>query len=136
MEIENYENHTKKIMGALLIILAMVLQEIKLNFFSYTALFLLKWPAPINIIIVILLFLSSCRFKSHKIDKFFKIFSYINIPLNLGIWAMALISFINGAIGCNAILFYVLFGISIFLNITKIPKMLKEDKDEKSNTKQ
>ena len=125
----------KKIMGALLFILAMVLQEIKLNFFSYIALFLLKWPAPINIITVILLFLSSCRFKSHKIDKFFKIFSYINIPLNLGIWAMALISFINGAIGCNAILFYVLFGISIFLNITKIPKMLKEDKDEKSNTK-
>ena len=126
----------QKISGALLIILAMVLQEIKLNFLSYTALFLLKWPAPINIIIVILLFLSSCRFKSHKIDKFFKIFSYINIPLNLGIWAMDLISFMNGAIGCNAILFYILFGISIFLNITKIPKMLKEDKDEKTEAKQ
>ena len=126
----------KKILGFLLIILVMVLQEIRLSFFSYIALFLLKWPAPINVIIVILLFLSSCRFKSHKIDKFFKIFSYINIPLNIVIWVMALISFINGTINCNAIVFYVLFGISTFLTITKIPKMLKEDKDEKTEAKQ
>ena len=124
----------KKILGFLLIILVMVLQEIRLSFFSYIALFLLKWPAPINVIIVILLFFSSFRYKSHKIDKFFKIFSYINIPLNIGIWVMALISFINGTINCNAIVFYVLFGIGLFLTITKIPKVLKEDKDEKTHT--
>ena len=46
----------KKILGFLLIILVMVLQEIRLSFFSYIALFLLKWPASINVIIVILLF--------------------------------------------------------------------------------
>ena len=126
----------KNILKVLLFVLVMVLQEIRLSFFSYIALFLLKWPASINVIIVILLFLSSCRFKSHKIDKFFKIFSYINIPLNIGIWVMALISFINGTINCNAILFYVLFGINSFLTITKIPKMLKEDKDEKTEAKQ
>ena len=102
----------KKILGFLLIILVMVLQEIRLSFFSYIALFLLKWPAPINVIIVILLFFSSFRYKSHKIDKFFKIFSYINIPLNLGIWIMALISFINGTVNCkknvkNVIIFVV-----------------------------
>ena len=124
----------KKITAVLLFILVMVLQEIRLSFFSYIALFLLKWPAPINVIIVILLFFSSFRYKSHKIDKFFKIFSYINIPLNIGIWVVALISFINGTINCNAILFYVLFGINAFLTITKIPKMLKEDKDEKTQT--
>ena len=126
----------KKITAVLLFILVMVLQEIRLSFFSYIALFLLKWPAPINAIIVILLFLSSCRFKSHKIDKFLKIFSYINIPLNIGIWVMALISFINGTINCNAIVFYVLFGINAFLTITKIPKMFKEDNDEKTEAKQ
>ena len=126
----------KKITAVLLFILVMVLQEIRLSFFSYIALFLLKWSAPINAIIVILLFLSSCRFKSHKIDKFFKIFSYINIPLNIVIWVMALISFINGTINCNAIVFYVLFGINAFLTITKIPKMFKEDNDEKTEAKQ
>ena len=114
----------------------MVLQEIRLSFFSYIALFLLKWPAPINVIIVILLFFSSFRYKSHKIDKFFKIFSYINIPLNIGIWVMALISFINGTVNCNAILFYVLFGINAFLTITKIPKMFKSKEDEKSGANQ
>ena len=126
----------KKITAVLLFILVMVLQEIRLSFFSYIALFLLKWPAPINAIIVILLFLSSCRFKKHKIDKIFKIFSYINIPLNIGIWVVASISFINGTINCNAIVFCVLFGINAFLTITKIPKMLKEDKDEKTEAKQ
>ena len=60
----------------------------------------------------------------------------MNIPLNLGIWVMALISFINGTINCNAIVFYVLFGINAFLTITKIPKMLKEDKEEKTEAKQ
>ena len=125
----------KKILGVLLIILVMVLQEIRLSFFSYIALFLLKWPTPINVIIVILLFLSSFRYKSHKIDKFLKIFSYLNIPLNLGIWIMALISFINGTINCNPVVFYVLFGISTFLTITKIPKMLKEDKEGKTEAK-
>ena len=124
----------KKIMGALLIILVMVLQEIRLSFFSYIALFLLKWPAPINVIIVILLFFSSFRYKSHKIDKFFKIFSYINIPLNIVIWVMALISFINGTINCNPVVFYVLFGINAFLTITKIPKMLKDEEDKKTQT--
>ena len=126
----------KKILGFLLIILVMVLQEIRLSFFSYIALFLLKWPASINVIIVILLFLSSCRFKSHKIDKFFKIFSYINIPLNIGIWVVALISFINGTINCNPVVFYVLFGINAFLTITKIPKMFKSKEDEKSGANQ
>ena len=126
----------KNILKVLLFVLVMVLQEIRLSFFSYIALFLLKWPASINVIIVILLFLSSCRFKSHKIDKFLKIFSYINIPLNIGIWVMALISFINGTINCNPVVFYVLFGINAFLTITKIPKMLKEDKDEKTEAKQ
>lgn len=124
----------KKILGFLLIILVMVLHEIRMSFFSYIALFLLKWPASINVIIVILLFLSSCRFKSHKIDKFLKIFSYINIPLNIVIWVKALISFINGSINCNAIVFYVLFGISTFLTITKIPKMFKDEEDEKTQT--
>jgi uncharacterized membrane protein YuzA (DUF378 family) len=69
-----------------------------------------------------------------EIDKFFKIFSSINIPLNIGIWVMALISFINGTINCNAILFYVLFGINAFLTITKIPKMLKDEEDKKTQT--
>ena len=124
----------KKILGFLLIILVMVLQEIRLSFFSYIALFLLKWPAPINVIIVILLFFSSFRYKSHKIDKFFKIFSYINIPLNIGIWVVALISFINGTINCNPVVFYVLFGINAFLTITKIPKMLKDEEDKKTQT--
>ena len=126
----------KNILKVLLFVLVMVLQEIRLSFFSYIALFLLKWPTPINVIIVILLFLSSCRYKSHKIDKFLRIFSYVNIPLNLGIWVMALISFINGTINCNPVVFYVLFGINAFLTITKIPKMLKEDKDEKTEAKQ
>ena len=126
----------KKILGFLLIILVMVLQEIRLSFFSYIALFLLKWPAPINVIIVVLLFFSSFRYKSHKIDKFFKIFSYINIPLNIVIWVMALISFINGTINCNAIVFYVLFGINAFLIITKIPKMFKNKEDEKTGANQ
>ena len=49
---------------------------------------------------------------------------------------MALISFINGTINCNAIVFYVLFGIGLFLTITKIPKVLKEDKDEKTGANQ
>ena len=124
----------KKILGFLLIILVMVLQEIRLSFFSYIALFLLKWPAPINVIIVVLLFFSSFRYKSHKIDKFFKIFSYINIPLNIGIWVVALISFINGTINCNPVVFYVLFGINAFLTITKIPKMLKDEEDKKTQT--
>ena len=126
----------KKILGFLLIILVMVLQEIRLSFFSYIALFLLKWPAPINVIIVILLFFSSFRYKSHKIDKFFKIFSYINIPLNIGIWVVALISFINGSINCNPVVFYVLFGINTFLTITKIPKMFKDEEDEKTEANQ
>ena len=124
----------KNILKVLLFVLVMVLQEIRLSFFSYIALFLLKWPAPINVIIVVLLFFSSFRYKSHKIDKFFKIFSYINIPLNIGIWVVALISFINGTINCNPIVFYVLFGINAFLTITKIPKMFKDEEDEKTQT--
>ena len=126
----------KNILKVLLFVLVMVLQEIRLSFFSYIALFLLKWPAPINVIIVVLLFFSSFRYKSHKIDKFFKIFSYINIPLNIGIWVVALISFINGTINCNAIVFYVLFGINAFLTITKIPKMFKDEEDEKTEANQ
>ena len=124
----------KNILKVLLFVLVMVLQEIRLSFFSYIALFLLKWPAPINVIIVVLLFFSSFRYKSHKIDKFFKIFSYINIPLNIGIWVVALISFINGTINCNPVVFYVLFGINAFHTITKIPKMLKDEEDKKTQT--
>ena len=124
----------KNILKVLLFVLVMLLQEIRLSFFSYIALFLLKWPAPINVIIVVLLFFSSFRYKSHKIDKFFKIFSYINIPLNIGIWVVALISFINGTINCNPVVFYVLFGINAFLTITKIPKMLKDEEDKKTQT--
>lgn len=49
---------------------------------------------------------------------------------------MALISFINGTINCNAILFYVLFGINAFLTITKIPKMFKDEEYKKTEAKQ
>ena len=49
---------------------------------------------------------------------------------------MALISLINGTINCNAIVFYVLFGINAFLTITKIPKMFKDEEDEKTEANQ
>lgn len=126
----------KNIAKVFVIILAVVLQDIRINLFSYIPLFFLKWPVYINIIVIVLIVISSLRWENSKFDKFLKRMSVINIPLNIVIWVMALISFINGTINCNAIVFYVLFGINAFLTITKIPKMLKEDKDEKSGAKQ
>lgn len=126
----------KNIAKVFVIILAVVLQDIRINLFSYIPLFFLKWPVYINAIVIVLIVISSLRWENSKFDKFLKRMSVINIPLNIGIWVMALISFINGTINCNAILFYVLFGINAFLTITKIPKMLKEDKDEKTEAKQ
>ena len=126
----------KNIAKVFVIILAVVLQDIRINLFSYIPLFFLKWPVYINIIVIVLIVISSLRWENSKFDKFLKRMSVINIPLNIVIWVMALISFINGTINCNAIVFYVLFGINAFLTITKIPKLLKEDKDEKSGAKQ
>ena len=126
----------KNIAKVFVIILAVVLQDIRINLFSYIPLFFLKWPVYINVNVIVLIVISSLRWENSKFDKFLKRMSVINIPLNIGIWVMALISFINGTINCNAILFYVLFGINAFLTITKIPKMLKEDKDEKTEAKQ
>ena len=126
----------KNIAKVFVIILAVVLQDIRINLFSYIPLFFLKWPVYINVIVIVLIVISSLRWENSKFDKFLKRMSVINIPLNIVIWVMALISFINGTINCNAIVFYVLFGINAFLTITKIPKMLKEDKDEKSGAKQ
>ena len=126
----------KNIAKVFVIILAVVLQDIRINLFSYIPLFFLKWPVYINVNVIVLIVISSLRWENSKFDKFLKRISVINIPLNIVIWVMALISFINGTINCNAILFYVLFGINAFLTITKIPKMLKEDKDEKTEAKQ
>ena len=126
----------KNIAKVFVIILAVVLQDIRINLFSYIPLFFLKWPVYINVIVIVLIVISSLRWKNSKFDKFLKRMSVINIPLNIVIWIMALISFINGTINCNPIVFYVLFGINAFLTITKIPKMLKEDKDEKTEAKQ
>ena len=126
----------KNIAKVFVIILAVVLQDIRINLFSYIPLFFLKWPVYINVNVIVLIVISSLRWENSKFDKFLKRMSVINIPLNIVIWVMALISFINGTINCNAIVFYVLFGINAFLTITKIPKMLKEDKDEKSGAKQ
>ena len=126
----------KNIAKVFVIILAVVLQDIRINLFSYIPLFFLKWPVYINVIVIVLIVISSLRWKNSKFDKFLKTMSFINIPLNIVIWVIALISFINDTINCNAIVFYVLFGINAFLTITKIPKMLKEDKDEKSGAKQ
>ena len=126
----------KNIAKVFVIILAVVLQDIRINLFSYIPLFFLKWPVYINVIVIVLIVISSLRWENSKFDKFLKRMSVINIPLNIGIWVVALISFINGTINCNPVVFYVLFGINAFLTITKIPKMLKEDKDEKTEAKQ
>lgn len=126
----------KNIAKVFVIILAVVLQDIRINLFSYIPLFFLKWPVYINVIVIVLIVISSLRWENSKFDKFLKTMSFINIPLNIVIWVMALISFINGTINCNPVVFYVLFGINAFLIITKIPKMLKEDKGGKSGAKQ
>ena len=126
----------KNIAKVFVIILAVVLQDIRINLFSYIPLFFLKWPVYINVIVIVLIVISSLRWENSKFDKFLKRMSVINIPLNIVIWVMALISFINDTINCNAVVFYVLFGINAFLTITKIPKMLKEDKDEKTGANQ
>ena len=106
------------------------------DLFNFIPLFFLKWPIYTNVIVILLFVILSIRWENSKFDKFLKRMSVINIPLNIVIWIMALISFINGTINCNPIVFYVLFGINAFLTITKIPKMLKEDKDEKTEAKQ
>lgn len=124
----------KNIAKVFVIILAVVLQDIRINLFSYIPLFFLKWPVYINVIVIVLIVISSLRWENSKFDKFLKRMSVIKIPLNIMIWVMALISFINGTINCNAIVFYVLFGINAFLTITKIPKMFKDEEDEKTQT--
>ena len=90
------------------------------DLFNFIPLFFLKWPIYTNVIIILLFVISSLRWENSKFDKFLKRMSVINIPLNIVIWVMALISFINGTINCNPIVFYVLFGINAFLTITKI----------------
>ena len=122
-----------------IVLLALILTALKIaiqDLFNFIPLFFLKWPIYTNVIVILLFVISSLRWENSKFDKFLKRMSVINIPLNIVIWIMALISFINGTINCNPIVFYVLFGINAFLTITKIPKMLKEDKDEKTEVKQ
>ena len=104
------------------------------DLFNFIPLFFLKWPIYTNVIVILLFVISSLRWENSKFDKFLKRMSVINIPLNIVIWIMALISFINGTINCNPIVFYVLFGINAFLTITKIPKMLKDEEDKKTQT--
>lgn len=121
----------KNIAKVFVIILAVVLQDIRINLFSYIPLFFLKWPVYINVIVIVLIVISSLRWENSKFDKFLKRMSVIKIPLNIMIWVMALISFINGTINCNPVVFYVLFGINAFLTITKIPKCSKTKKMKK-----
>lgn len=106
------------------------------DLFNFIPLFFLKWPIYTNVIVILLFVISSLRWENSKFDKFLKRMSVINIPLNIVIWVMALISFINGTINCNPIVFYVLFGINAFLTITKIPKMFKNEEDEKTGANQ
>lgn len=125
----------KNILKIFLAIIVVILQDIRINLFTYIPLFFLKWPAYINIIVVILSFLSTIEWKNSRFDKFFRVMWVIHIPLNIIIWVFALISFINGAIHCNAIVFYILLGLNVYSVITKIGKMVF-GKEKETNTKQ
>ena len=117
----------RNVLKVLLVCIIVVLKIIFSNVFNFIPLFLLEWPALVNTVLVVLFSCSTLRFEDYKIDSFLKTISIISIPLNIVVWIIALISFVNGTIDCNFGVFYALFGINAFFTITKIPSILKKD---------
>ncbi|MBQ2746224.1 MAG: hypothetical protein IJF35_00705 [Clostridia bacterium] len=127
---------TRKNILAVLLALAITALKIAIqDLFNFIPLFILKWPAPFNIIVVILFVLSTVRWEGSKIDDFLKRMSVINIPLNIIVWLIALVCFITGNLHFNPAAFIILFIINVLLTITKIPTLFKKDENEEIQEK-
>ena len=122
----------KNILKILLVCIAIILKIAISNIFNLIPLFLLKWPTIINIILIVLFSCSVLRYEEHKINSFFKSVSIINIPLNIVIWIIALISMIKNTLDCSPVVFYILFGINAFLIINKTSTILNEGNDKEA----
>ena len=111
----------------LLVSLIFIIKSVLLSIFSLVPLFLLEMPMAVNMLLFVFFMLSTFRCQGYKIDALFKFFSVLSIPLNIALWGMALYSFAEGSIDCNATVFYVLLVINLFSIITKLPKIFKNE---------